>query len=151
MFNTLIELLSHSLGYVVGYGGPGCGHGWSDVSCGCRLVGLVVTIWQVVEFMVEIIVWRVVSFMSCGLLGFRGLLVGRVVMLVVLAVVVNMVLFCFVFFLFFFLWWVLWPIMGLVVMSFVVFFPPMVVVVGNGLQVAGCLFVVEVLWCIFFS
>ena len=40
--------------------------------------------------------------------------------------------------------------MGLVVMSFVVFFPPMVVVVGNGLQVAGCLFVVEVLWCIFF-
>ena len=102
MFYTLIELSSHSLGCVVGYGGLGCGHGWPDVGCGFRSVGLVVTIWQVVEFMVEIIVWRVVSFMSCGLLGFRGLLVGRVVMLVVLAVVVNMVLFCFVFFLFFF-------------------------------------------------
>ena len=102
MFYTLIELSSHSLGCVVGYGGLGCGHGWPDVGCGFRSVGLVVTIWQVVEFMVEIIVWRVVSFMSCGLLGFRGLLVGRVVMLVVLAVVVNMVLFCFVFFFVFF-------------------------------------------------
>ena len=102
MFYTLIELSSHSLGCVVGYGGLGYGHGWPDVGCGFRSVGLVVTIWQVVEFMVEIIVWRVVSFMSCGLLGFRGLLVGRVVMLVVLAVVVNMVLFCFVFFFVFF-------------------------------------------------